>query len=512
MIDPEQLEDHVENLTYHDGEDSFPIELRNGITLKLQTKNKIIRFRNYRIKNNTEEYYRERLMLYIPWKKESDILGNFHTYEDAFNTKRPEIIQKLAIYEPMSSILESALEEFEKDTFDELCVAPSAQHDNNYDANVDKTTAHELAFHEPDNASGQHLVDIGPLLGIVPVHIDDDNIELIPDIMTDNEYYDLLCKLNRKQQEFHMHIMQQSQQNINQVLCALHGGSGTGKSTVIHAIHQGLYRLLKKSGQDHSIQHILLVAPTGKAASNIHGTTIHKAFFIPANQKLEHKPLSWDHLNTARNKFYGIRWILIDEFSMVGNTMLRLIHLHLQEVKGNHLPFGGVKSICVGDLYQLAPVMQQYIFMDMTIDYGPLATNLWKTYFTMFELTEVMRQKDDQPYAELLNHVRVECQTKKDMSILKKHQITNIESFKMSHVPHFFPTKDSIIAYNNTILEQSPGESITVIAIDSPPTDITRSMQEQILIAARKKDVNSTSNLPHQLTINAMACTVIIKH
>ena len=51
IMDPEQLEDHVENLTYHNGEDSFPIELRNGITLKLRTKNKIICFRNYRIKN-----------------------------------------------------------------------------------------------------------------------------------------------------------------------------------------------------------------------------------------------------------------------------------------------------------------------------------------------------------------------------------------------------------------------------------------------------------------------------
>ena len=131
---------------------------------------------------------------------------------------------------------------------------------------------------------------------------------------------------------------------------------------------------------------------------------------------------------------------------------------------------------------------------NLTIDYGSLATNLWKTYFTMFELTEVMRQKNDQPYAELLNRVRVGCQTKEDMSILKKHQITYIESFKMSDIPHFFPTKDSIIAYNNTILEQSPGESITVISIDSPPTDITRSMQEQILIAARKKDVNSTGS------------------
>ena len=150
---------------------------------------------------------------------------------------------------------------------------------NDDEISTDKTTAHELAFHEPDNSSTQHLVDIGPLLKIAPVHTDNDDIELVPNIISDDEYYDLLGKLNRKQQEFHMHIMQQSQQNINQVLCALHGRAGTGKSTVIHAIHQGLYRLLnKRSGEDHSIQHILLVAPTGKAASKIHGSTIHMIY------------------------------------------------------------------------------------------------------------------------------------------------------------------------------------------------------------------------------------------
>ena len=65
----------------------------------------------------------------------------------------------------------------------------------------------------------------------------------------------------------------------------------------------------------------------------------------------------------------------------------------------------------------------------------------------------------------------------------------------------FFPTKDSVINYNNTILEQSPGKSITITTIDSPPIDITHSMQEQVLIAAHKKDINSTGNLPYQLTI-----------
>ena len=47
IMDPEQLEDHIENLTYNDIDDSFPIEMRNGTILKLQTKNKIIHFRNY---------------------------------------------------------------------------------------------------------------------------------------------------------------------------------------------------------------------------------------------------------------------------------------------------------------------------------------------------------------------------------------------------------------------------------------------------------------------------------
>ena len=71
----------------------------------------------------------------------------------------------------------------------------------------------------------------------------------------------------------------------------------------------------------------------------------------------------------------------------------------------------------------------------------------------------------------------------------------------MSRIPHFFPTRDSITTYNNTILEQSPGEMVTVTAIDSAPTDITNNMQGQILIAAKKKDINSTGNLPYELVI-----------
>ena len=70
-----------------------------------------------------------------------------------------------------------------------------------------------------------------------------------------------------------------------QTLVCLHGGAGTGKSHVLKAIYQGLNKLLnQKPGQQTNDLTTLLIAPTGKAAYNIRGHTIHAAFHVPANQ------------------------------------------------------------------------------------------------------------------------------------------------------------------------------------------------------------------------------------
>ena len=381
-------------------------------------------------------------MLYVPWKKETDILGKFGSYEEAFTTKHDEVKQKMEIYEPMSAVLELVGEELELETHEnDPVVAPLTQHENEIQGEADPSALCELTFSEPDNTSTLHQIDIGPLLGIAPVHTELNDVDLIPHIMTDEKYYKLLSQLNRKQEEFHSHIIHQTAEGSEQVLCALHSEAGTGKSTVTRAIYQGLYRLLNKhSGDDCSISHALLIAPTGRAAYNIHGCTIHCAFMIAANQKLEHRALSWDNLYILRNRFHKIKWILLDEFSMVGNTMLKLIHLRLQEAKGNQLLFGGVNIICVGDLYQLQPVMQSHIFMDIATEYGPLATNLWKEYFTIFELTEIMHQKDDQEWKEVLSRIRVCDHTSADIELIMTRKISEEESLKMIDIPHLFPT------------------------------------------------------------------------
>ena len=486
-------------MSHHITKGSFPIQLQNGLKLKLRSRPKIIRFVNYRHKTHPEDYARERLMLYTSWRKEDELLCGFETYEQSLRARGDVIMAKLAEYEPLSSVLEEVVDEMENYEVppQDITLAPSTQHadleDDPHDVISDSTGQLQV---------GAPSFDIGPALGL-PSHNDDPlDVEFNPTILNDNEYARLISSLNKKQQEFHSHIIHNAVNSDRQTLCALHGGAGTGKSTVIRAIHQSLFRILNKQpGEDPSTKKVLLVAPTGKAAYNIKGITAHKAFQIPASQKIEYRELTKDKLNTVRSTFLPIQWIIIDEFSMVGNRMLQFIYLRLQEITGTQLPFGGLNIICVGDLYQLQPVMQKYIFMDIDAKYGPLATNLWKEHFTMFDLKEIMRQKDDKPFANLLNRLRRGRHTEEDLAVLRTRLISREESFQLTHIPHFYPTREETAAYNMHLLEMSSGFTMTVKAMDATSTDVSTNTQQAIIAAARNKEVNSAGNLPFLLTL-----------
>ena len=80
---------------------------------------------------------------------------------------------------------------------------------------------------------------------------------------------------------------------------------------------------------------------------------------------------------------------------MVGNSMLNIqLNKRLQEIKGIDRDFGGVSIIAIGDLFQLEPVFDGYVFETLKSSYGALATNLWTKHFSMYELRQIMRQRD----------------------------------------------------------------------------------------------------------------------
>ena len=99
------------------------------------------------------------------------------------------------------------------------------------------------------------------------------------------------------------------------------------------------------------------------------------------------------------------------------------IERRLQQIKRNPNPLGNIHILIVGDLFQLEPLSYTWIFRDMKSNYGPLATNLWNSYFTLYELTEIMRQKDDKLYAELLSRLREGNQSQDDIEKLKSRII-----------------------------------------------------------------------------------------
>ena len=67
----------------------------------------------------------------------------------------------------------------------------------------------------------------------------------------------------------------------------------------------------------------------------------------------------------------------------------------VEQIMGTKEPFGGISLITVGDLFQLKPVFDKWIFENSQMGYDALSSNIKTEHFTLFELTEIIRQKDD---------------------------------------------------------------------------------------------------------------------
>ena len=152
---------------------------------------------------------------------------------------------------------------------------------------------------------------------------------------------------------------------------------------VTNALYEALIRYLNSiPGENPDEVKVLKVAPTGKAAYNIGGNTRHSAFKIPANRCFEYCTLDRDRLNTIRAKLSKLEVIFIDEISM-----LKFLNLRLEQIMGTQKPFAGVSLVTVGDLFQLKPLFDKWVFETSKDDYSALAMNIWQEHFKMFELT-----------------------------------------------------------------------------------------------------------------------------
>jgi ATP-dependent exoDNAse (exonuclease V) alpha subunit len=175
------------------------------------------------------------------------------------------------------------------------------------------------------------------------------------------------------------------------------GKAGTGKTTLIGYL------------REHISGNVVVVAPTGVAALQVKGVTIHSFFRLPPRlifPEEDIKPLKDKRL------YKDIRLLIIDEISMVRADVVDAMDLFLREngpQKGK--PFGGIQVMFVGDLFQLPPVVSR---ADMEVlaergyegPYFFCAMSLHRKDVTMIELSKIFRQKDEH-FASLLNRIRI---------------------------------------------------------------------------------------------------------
>jgi hypothetical protein len=179
----------------------------------------------------------------------------------------------------------------------------------------------------------------------------------------------------------------------------LTGKAGTGKTTLLQYIRQ------------HTRKKMAVVAPTGVAAINAGGMTIHSFFqlpfgpLIPGGNSQPEKNYSDEKVELLA----GLELLIIDEISMVRPDVLDQIDLVLRNIHGNNQPFGGVQLLLIGDLSQLSPIIREEEWLMLGRYYGNpyffSSQVLQKTPFVRIELDHVFRQKE-QAFVDILNEVR----------------------------------------------------------------------------------------------------------
>ena len=157
-------------------------------------------------------------------------------------------------------------------------------------------------------------------------------------------------------------------------------------------IHQSLTKMFSYGNVSLDKPKVLLMPPTGVAAINIDGTTVHTALNIPVGHFGKNLPSLSDKMrSTLRNRLADLKVIIIDEIPMVSNNLVYYIHLRLNEIFGTAdiELFAGLTILAVVDFFQLPPVGASPVYAEYKNTWQSL-NSLWKL-FKMFELTEVMR-------------------------------------------------------------------------------------------------------------------------
>lgn len=191
------------------------------------------------------------------------------------------------------------------------------------------------------------------------------------------------------EQQALLKVMEETKQHL-----FITGRAGAGKSVLLREF------------REETKKRVVIAAPTGIAALNVKGQTLHSLFKLPPQLYYPGTLAPNERLNSLLRR---IDTLVIDEISMVRSDLLDAVDERLRQAFGNDTPFGGIQLVMFGDVYQLPPVVDKDLISYFEKEYQGyffFNASVWKkAEFKIYELSQIFRQKDP-VFKNILNAVR----------------------------------------------------------------------------------------------------------
>lgn len=272
----------------------------------------------------------------------------------------------------------------------------------------------------------------------------------------------------------------------------LTGRAGTGKTTFLRAI------------QEEKSKSMIILSPTGVAAVNAGGQTIHSFFCLGLGVI---GPGEIGTLNSAKTSVVNsIDTIIIDEVSMVRCDIMDCIDRTLRHYRHSSFPFGGVQMVFVGDMFQLEPIAKSEDKAIIKLIYGKEECYFYNSRVIQslnlpkIEFLKIYRQSDES-FITLLEHFRTGRVTYSDLSLINTRVVgptTNNEDYKITLTSY---VRDAELL-NESKLASLPGELYSFEAEYEGNINSGRDVAESHLRLKKGAQIMFTKNDPNKRWVN----------
>ncbi|XP_066599998.1 uncharacterized protein [Prorops nasuta] len=361
---------------------------------------------HYNLQTQPEAYFYALLLLFKPWRNTDELKCGCDRYAEAFVSVHSELMDGLKYHERILEIQKGM------DYMKELI-----------NKNIEECN-------EGDKCSNDLTLECVP----IEVEAAMKDFQDVQNKYEDLDVLQMISELNSDQKRVFDKVTETVSTDNEILRLYVSGEGGTGKSFLIKTIRCWIKKTMKKD--------VIVSAPTGIAAFNIDGQTIHRVFQLPVDhgRTAKYTGLSDVAIKIIREELKNVTLIIIDEISMISNVTLMYIHLRLVEIFNtkdlDNGWFGGKHILFFGDLLQLPPVRDKQPFIKLSNieieNYiGTLGFyDLWTNLFSYDELTINMRQKTDNTYKDILSSIRIGIVQYADTQILLSKKI-NFKSIKI---------------------------------------------------------------------------------